>query len=194
MVKKRARISLGIAAILAASLCSAACLEVRDDGEIDGGAEGCDHCHATLGGAHAVHVDGSGAYSLEMGCADCHPVPDGWFVEGHLDAVVQVRFPEGTLATTGGLVPTWDGAVCAETYCHGASLAGGQYPLPRWTDSFPGGLVCDACHGNPPPDPHPAGDNCQACHDDAYAADGAHDPAAHPNGVVEAGMGDGAAL
>jgi predicted CxxxxCH...CXXCH cytochrome family protein len=175
------------AALLTVGLLAAACLEVRDDGAVDGGAEGCGYCHATLGGAHAVHNGGVVDGGATADCVDCHPVPADWFVEGHVDGVVDVRFPDGTLATTGGLSPTWDGAVCAQVYCHGATLAGAQYPLPRWTDSFPDGLACTACHGDPPPDPHPAGDDCAVCHGGAYGADGELDPSAHLNGVIEMG-------
>jgi predicted CxxxxCH...CXXCH cytochrome family protein len=177
--------------VLSVGLACASCLEVRDDGATDGG-EGCDFCHAELGGAHAVHVDAAGPYRLQLGCADCHPLPADWFVEGHLDAVVTVRFPAGSLATTGGLTPAWDGAVCSQVYCHGASLAGAQYPEPRWTEAFEGGLDCDACHGDPPPAPHPADDGCEECHGESYAESGGLDPDRHPNGVVEWGDdGDG---
>jgi predicted CxxxxCH...CXXCH cytochrome family protein len=120
-----------------------------------------------------------------MGCEGCHPLPAEWFVEGHLDAVVTVQFPSGSLAATGGLTPAWDGAVCSQVYCHGVSLDGAQYPEPRWTDTFEGGLDCVACHGQPPPTPHPADDECEECHEASYSESGGLDPDRHPNGVVE---------
>jgi len=183
MDKICALLLLGIAT--AATVCLTACLEVRDDGEVDGGAEGCDYCHGTLGGAHAVHVDGTGSYEAQLDCTECHPVPTDWFVSGHLDAVVQIQFPAGSLATTTGLEPTWDGAVCDQVYCHGATMPGAQYPQPVWTQSFPDGLACEACHGNPPQPPHPAGLDCEECHEAAYTESEQLDPGLHVNGVVE---------
>lgn len=175
--------------VLGVGFASTACLEVREDGAVDGGA-GCDFCHAELGGAHAVHVDAAGPFDLQLGCADCHPVPSDWFVEGHVDAVVAVLFPAGSLAATGGLTPGWDGATCSQVYCHGASLDGAQYPEPRWTDAFEDGLGCDACHGDPPPAPHPADGECQECHGASYSETGVLDPDVHLNGVVEWGDDD----
>jgi predicted CxxxxCH...CXXCH cytochrome family protein len=176
------------AAVCLAALATA-CLEVRDEHAADGGPQGCDYCHAELGGAHYVLLNGTGPLGTQLDCVECHPVPDDWFVPGHIDGVVDVRFPEGSLALTGGLDPQWDGALCTQTYCHGATMPGAAYPEPRWTDVFPEGLACDACHGDPPPGPHPIGEECQACHPAAYTAAGGLDPAVHLNGTVETDVG-----
>jgi predicted CxxxxCH...CXXCH cytochrome family protein len=173
-----------IGALFVSSVVLASCLQVRDDGAVAED-DGCDFCHPALGGAHAVHVDAAGPYAYRMGCLECHPVPADWFVDGHLDAVVGVRFRPGGLATTGGLEPGWDGASCDQVYCHGATYPGAQYPQPVWTESFPGGLSCHSCHGSPPQSPHPASVECEECHGAAYTESDQLDPAVHVNGEVE---------
>lgn len=169
-------------AMIGLGLAPAACLEVRDDGAVED--EGCDLCHADLGGAHAVHASNDVAAPTE--CADCHPVPESWFSDGHMDAVVDVLFPPDGLASADGATPAWDGAVCSGVYCHGATIAGAAYPVPRWTDQFEDGLACNACHGNPPPPPHTSGHECHECHESAYGGSGKMNPSVHLNGKVNA--------
>lgn len=170
--------------VLAVSLICSACLEVRDDGEIDDSDRGCAFCHPDLGGAHSAHLYGK-AYGLKMDCPDCHPSPSDWFVDGHIDAKVDVRFPQDGLAAAGGSSPVYDGVVCSDVYCHGASLTGAEYSEPVWLDNFSDGLECSACHGDPPPDPHVESNDCLSCHGAAYTEQGGLDSAVHIDGAVD---------
>ncbi|HEY6722602.1 MAG TPA: CxxxxCH/CxxCH domain-containing protein [Polyangiaceae bacterium] len=79
----------------------------------------------------------------------------------HIDARPAEVAPRG-VAQARGRAPAWDreSATCAQTWCHSPSSAGGSSP--RWTSAA--GLDCGACHGAPPPLPHPQAPNCEACH------------------------------
>lgn len=188
-------VSLALGALLA--IAPAACMEVLDDRENSAG-DGCGGCHSADGNSarHATHVLGEGAYGKEFACEECHPVPSELFAEGHVDAKVDVVFPEGGLARADGAEPTYLGyGRCEGVYCHGATLGGGNSPFPEgwgwgWFDSslseiFGDDIIsCGACHSIPPPSPHPSDDECKSCHEDAYD-DHALDPAFHINGEVD---------
>jgi predicted CxxxxCH...CXXCH cytochrome family protein len=168
----------------------AACMEVADDRGGDGGPEGCEMCHPRggLSAAHAAHIDGVGDYQKSYACAECHPAREEWFVDGHMDAVVDVAFPDDGLARARGGDPVWDGvSICAGVYCHGATLGGGTYTEPGWYDEpVVEGLSlvhCGSCHSLPPPDPHPNEGDCARCHEAAYNGDDL-DPAIHIDGQV----------
>jgi predicted CxxxxCH...CXXCH cytochrome family protein len=79
----------------------------------------------------------------------------------HIDARPAEVVLQG-VAQAMGRAPAWDreSATCAETWCHAPSNPAGNSP--RWTSTA--GLDCDACHGAPPPLPHPQAPNCEACH------------------------------
>jgi predicted CxxxxCH...CXXCH cytochrome family protein len=81
--------------------------------------------------------------------------------------VVQVTF--GTLAKTGGVVPTFNGTGCALTYCHGNFPNGAPAAVPAWTS---GPMTCTSCHGNPPStSEHNRGKHqvtCGNCHGAGY--------------------------
>jgi predicted CxxxxCH...CXXCH cytochrome family protein len=177
---------------LVALACAAltGCLEVRGQ-DADAGGDGCTMCHEmdVTSGAHTAHLADAGIWGgVGLACADCHPIPSDWFVEGHLNARVDVVFPDGGLATAGGAEPTYDGASCHEVYCHGGTLTGGNVEAPKWNE--PGPLTCGDCHGIPPLAPHTPDTGCAACHADAYA-DGGLDAEIHINGIVDFGQGDG---
>jgi hypothetical protein len=64
------------------------------------------------------------------------------------------NFSWGTLATTGGVIPTYSNGTCSN-YCHGATLSGGTDKTPSWnqTNYLPATLTpaaCATCHGFPP--------------------------------------------
>ena len=161
--------NLLVALLVFAGLAFSSCLKDRgDDIEADGGNQDCAHCHelppddAHMGcdschpfpvttGAHGVHIFG-GEHGQILECSDCHTIPQEWFDEGHLNAVVEVTFPEGIPVNDGSLDPHWDGYQCFDLYCHGASLTGGTDVAPHWNGAP---RECDSCHGNPPPSPHP---------------------------------------
>jgi len=183
-------------AVLSLALLLVCCLEARDEAEVDGG-EGCGRCHSEEGesAAHEVHVAGNGSFGRAMACGDCHVVPYGWFVEGHVDGIVQVEFVDGGLAYAGGMVPEWDGAKCTNVYCHGASLSGGTRVEPYWNgEGMEDGVTCGDCHGVPPPDPHPSSGTCSQCHATTYESDAGLDRQEHIDGEVDlGGAGDGGA-
>ncbi|MCK9460807.1 MAG: hypothetical protein M0R80_14305 [Proteobacteria bacterium] len=187
--------SLALGALLA--IAPAACMEVLDDRENDGGASdgACGQCHGAQGNsdAHAAHVSGNGTYGKAFACSECHPVPASGGYDGtHLNAAVDVVFPEGGLARADGAEPVWSSSsyTCAGVYCHGATLGGGTLTEPDWyagnlNESLGGpSIPCGSCHSIPPPSPHPSDDECKSCHEDAYN-DHALDPGFHINGEVD---------
>ena len=184
---------------------SQACLDVRSDdlepdGSVsDGDRESCKACHHSsdaeeltrCDGCHAVSPNTKGhpvhikwaASNQQATCVSCHVVPSKWFDDGHLDAVVQVVFQDGGLASTDGLTPSWDGSRCDDVYCHGASLRGGTNTAPLWDGA--GTVKCGDCHGNPPLGGHPDSTACESCHRAAYLEDGSQDETKHRNGRID---------
>jgi predicted CxxxxCH...CXXCH cytochrome family protein len=78
----------------------------------------------------------------------------------------------------------WNGATCASTYCHGATLgAGGSNQAPSWTGGS-AQAACGTCHGIPPPAPHTAATTCGDCHT-GYTATSVN-VALHLNGTIDA--------
>ncbi len=179
------------------------------NGVVDLGAAGCTSCHGdpsalnpapprgTNGetstaeravGAHQRHLVG-GAVRGAVGCDECHVVPKD---TSHVNGQVDVHW--GTLATSGGAAPVWDGTSCASTYCHGGTLAaGGTNTQPKWTQVDGSQAACGTCHGVPPPTTsgHPSVTGgvtaCASCHPATVKADGTIDLAGgkHMNGVLD---------
>jgi predicted CxxxxCH...CXXCH cytochrome family protein len=180
-------------AVLVASVCLAftGCLDVHSD-TVDAGGDDCTLCHALddiTSGAHVVHLSDAGQWGgVGLTCADCHVIPTDWFVEGHLNASVDVIFADGGLASTGGAEPYFDGASCYSVYCHGGTLTGGENQAPKWNATTH--VTCGDCHGIPPTEPHPAEAGCPTCHSAAYV-DGGLDLEAHLNGIVDFAAVDG---
>jgi predicted CxxxxCH...CXXCH cytochrome family protein len=154
-------------------------LALHVDGKLDVRPLSCNSCHGsaqndappagTQGetlttqravGAHQAHL-GTGTIAKPVGCNECHPVPSNL---GHENGSVQLAW--GTLATGNGTVtPAWNGATCASTYCHGATLAaGGTNQAPTWTKVDGTQDACGTCHGAPPPAPHSTSTGCGSCH------------------------------
>jgi len=113
-------------------------------------------------GAHQLHVR-DGLVRKALACSECHPVPKTVDEEGHV-APGGARMRWGPLAAARGAAPSWDRdtATCSSSYCHGATLKGGNLQRPVWTyDEVPAEMVtrsdrtCKGCHGYPPPSPHP---------------------------------------
>lgn len=149
-------------------------------------------------GAHRSHV-AAGATAPAFDCSVCHVKPANALAAGHVDGgLPEVTF--GGRATVGS-TPAWDRATrtCGNTYCHGATLAGGTNTRPVWTAVGQGQATCGTCHGLPPPAPHPsvAGGlaGCITCHPATVAATGALvSPASggkHLDGIVQATLGSG---
>ncbi len=115
-------------------------------------------------GAHEAHVFGTRLQS-PVACSECHQWPDSVDAEGHTDTPWPAEVRWGEIGATGGGSAPWDreAATCT-VYCHGATLAGGLLTAPEWTATDGAASQCGACHGNPPPPPHPQGAVCAECH------------------------------
>ena len=126
-------------------------------------------------GAHQLHLV-AGPFSSGIACGECHtPVTS----TAHSNGVADVAF--GVLARTGGAAPTWNGAGCAASYCHGNFKNGNTGYVPTWT--APSATTCGTCHGLPPGGTHPAGTACASCHT-GYTATTVN-LTTHLNGVID---------
>jgi predicted CxxxxCH...CXXCH cytochrome family protein len=177
----------------------------------------CDACHGTAGtspfksmagsanpanaivGAHTKHLGAAGQtnpFSADIACGECHSVPTTPVISGsHRNGATDISF--GTLAKTGGLTPTVSrdavsGAlVCSNTYCHGATLAGGTNRSPRWNQTdYLTAAGCGTCHGYPPATPAHSFSggptSCVVCHPHVNASGtGFTDVTKHINGSIE---------
>ncbi|MBI2375151.1 MAG: CxxxxCH/CxxCH domain-containing protein [Deltaproteobacteria bacterium] len=137
-------------------------------------------------GAHAAHA--ASTRSRPVDCEECHLAVDPNRIDaaGHFDSAPPAEVTFGALSRSDGAAPRLANGTCSSTYCHGATLPGGTTRNPSWTG---GDLSCDACHGNPPPDPaHGNGTatQCEACHPDTAGPNQtiAH-PAKHVDGVID---------
>ena len=138
-------------------------------------------------GAHQRHLLG-GNVRGPLACTDCHVVPADL---AHAGQPLQLTW--GSLARTGGAVPTWNGAsfTCAN-YCHGATLTGGSLTAPVWNKVDGSQAACGTCHGLPPAGAHPqvgsSLSGCATCHAETVTPDGAINVAGgkHVDGVLQA--------
>jgi predicted CxxxxCH...CXXCH cytochrome family protein len=124
-------------------------------------------------GAHTSHLT-DGTMRTAIGCDECHIVPTDPGDTGHID-VFPAEIDWGPLATVDNPGPSWNHGTetCTNTYCHGATLAGGTNKTPVWTLVNGTQAACGTCHGNPPPPPHTGNSDCHMCH--AGTVDGAGD-------------------
>ncbi len=136
-------------------------------------------------GAHQVHLVGS-ALRASLPCDACHTVPTDL---SHVNGVLDLTW--GTLAGTGGVVPTFNAANATCTnYCHGLPAWGGTNTAPVWT----GGATqaaCGTCHGIAPADgrhqvPEHTVVSCGACHGRGYSSTSVV-AATHVDGVKTVG-------
>lgn len=176
--------------------------ELHIDGKVDvTGDQPCDACHGSGGiaappldvggntetinrgvGAHRSHVEPS-TWRKNIDCAECHIVPQATLAVGHMDTPLPAEINFGTLAGSA----TWNGSGCSNTYCHGATLNGGNSTNPLWTQVDGSQGQCDSCHGAPPPAPHPSDADCGKCHDTMAAGGGLViiDPTRHIDGNLD---------
>ena len=109
-------------------------------------------------GAHTSHLAGIDSLTGALSCADCHGTVT-LNSAGHMNG--STTFAWSALATKNGtLTPTYNPAngSCANVYCHGAAMSGGDTSgsnrTPTWNVAFlPATLsaaACGACHGFPP--------------------------------------------
>ena len=133
-------------------------------------------------GAHQFHVNppSAGGFRGPILCNECHVVPTD-LAHATNPPANPVIF--GTLARTGGVNPTWNGATlgCSATYCHGNfgfNGVTGAAAIPLWTDVWGTATSpCLNCHGLPPTG-HPAlagtvtPATCNKCHPSTVNANG----------------------
>jgi predicted CxxxxCH...CXXCH cytochrome family protein len=100
---------------------------------------------------------------------------------GHIDTPLPAEMTWTGLA----MGSTWNGTTCT-SYCHGSTLnGGGTATSPVWTKVDGTQKTCTACHGNPPPAPHPANNQCTTCHADGGTGGTFVTPSQHIDGTVQ---------
>ncbi|MBW2730894.1 MAG: CxxxxCH/CxxCH domain-containing protein [Deltaproteobacteria bacterium] len=113
-------------------------------------------------GAHSAHLKTS-TWRAPVNCTDCHRVPNALFDTGHLGpAPAELSF--SALSRSDNATPSFDGTTCSGTYCHGATMTGGQHSAPTWTTVDGTQTTCTGCHGMPPAGTHPTSSACSVCH------------------------------
>jgi predicted CxxxxCH...CXXCH cytochrome family protein len=153
-------------------------------------------------GAHNGHLKGSLNYSAAMGCAVCHTTPASVNAAGHMDGTTQVDFPSGSLARSGGTIPSYTAAdgSCV-TYCHGAGFATGvkgSKTTPKWSDGAflsgtPSVAECGSCHAFPPATDDHAGLTqdlavCHTCHPNVNTDGSFVNKLLHMDGVIQSSV------
>lgn len=164
----------------------------------------CTSCHGlppsgaaypNTAAAHPSH----GTLNVADICGECHnglgTVSLDHFqrAKNHTPGVQPGAVQFGAFAQTGGLSPAFNetNKQCSNTYCHGATLAGGADKAPRWNDAaYLAATGCGTCHGFPPAIPAHAGVTaataCKTCHTHVNASNsGFSDLTKHINGEVE---------
>jgi predicted CxxxxCH...CXXCH cytochrome family protein len=139
-------------------------------------------------GAHQSHLRDAGIFRV-VECSDCHPVPAQTIAPGHANGTVELVFSGPAIA--GGATPTFDGTSCANTTCHkpdalrtGGTSTGGTHQTPVWTRVDGSQVNCYACHGFPPPAPHPQMFTCETCHQNYEGGGRFSRPELHVNGSI----------
>lgn len=187
---------------------------------------GCTTCHAqppsgstypNIAATHSAHVTASKVATMALACADCHTGLGSGTLDHYNRAKLRaasvqanpVAFSNSAIVAGTGTAPTYSGGAtgtCANTYCHGAKMPGGDVGgtarTPTWGATLlPANLAaasCTPCHGFPPSGhgltaqtTFPVGSNC-SCHSTisstgtTYATIFGSNKAQHINGSVEA--------
>jgi predicted CxxxxCH...CXXCH cytochrome family protein len=129
-------------------------------------------------GAHQAHL-AAGALAGAVACGECHAAVT---TLDHVDGIAAVAF--GTIATTNGAAPVWNGTTCAASYCHGQFPGGNLANAPTWTRADGTQAACGTCHGIPPATNHTTSTACGTCHD-GYTPTSVN-VATHVDGKVDA--------
>jgi predicted CxxxxCH...CXXCH cytochrome family protein len=208
-----------LAALAALALALAACGDARSVQEGSGGGA-CTSCHgdaarvgapgtdanlaaappreptgepAQVVGAHQAHLNPDPLAATPplrgpIACAECHQVPGN---ASHATTPPAQKVHFGTLATTGGVTPTWNGVhtptggintpTCSSVYCHGnftfGGVSGNAGNTPDWTVS--GQPACTTCHAMPPTGHFPLSGTVTAA-----TCNGCHSATVDPNGRI----------
>jgi predicted CxxxxCH...CXXCH cytochrome family protein len=133
-------------------------------------------------GAHQAHIaPGGTAWHKPVTCDECHKVPTAVSSTGHVDTPLPAELTFTSIAAGS----TWNSTSCT-SYCHGSTLAaGGTATSPIWTKVDGTQKTCTACHGNPPPAPHPQDSNCNNCHQDGGTGGTFTNAAQHIDGTTQ---------
>jgi len=168
-------------------------------------------------GAHTSHLTATDNLSTVLTCAACHGTVASVSAANHMNGTT--NFSWSTLATNNGaLTPSYNPAngQCANVYCHGASMPGGDTTgtnrTPTWNVPFLPATItaagCGTCHGFPPSvaSGHPSvtipagfpttatiGTTC-SCHTNINTAGNSYanifvTPSLHINGIVDVAAG-----
>jgi predicted CxxxxCH...CXXCH cytochrome family protein len=150
-------------------------------------------------GAHRAHLFGRTFISAPIACSVCHQVPADISSPGHIEhRPAEVTF--SGLALADGATPTWNGASCSTSYCHGggtklANDTAFQLRTPVWTQGT-SQAFCGSCNGIPPSTLAHAGvtfPDCARCHANTVGPSGTilisgpsgARTSAHINGAVD---------
>lgn len=123
-------------------------------------------------GAHQAHVQPSD-WHAEIGCAECHVVPEEVVDAGHFDTDLpaEVVWEEDAIALTFGGTPNYDYETnrCSEVYCHQVTLEPeDESDEPLWTQVDGTQTECGvSCHRLPPRVDHSPiieSADCSRCH------------------------------
>lgn len=138
-------------------------------------------------GAHQAHLAALHSIASPVACEECHKVPSKVSDPGHIDESPGAEVIMVGLAALGGLKPAYDpeSGTCSSVYCHGATLTSGSVKTPVWNDTSGAARQCGACHGLPPPPPHPPSTSCGACHQATAQGTTIKDTRFHINGKLE---------
>ena len=139
-------------------------------------------------GAHRSHLRAGdpSAWHREVICEDCHIVPSHYLDPEHIDTGLPAELTWGAVATEEMARPEFDGMVCSNVYCHGATLLpGGSNTTPNWTTVDGSQAACGTCHGLPPGGRHPARTDCASCHPTMNAAGVIIAPDQHIDGTLD---------
>jgi predicted CxxxxCH...CXXCH cytochrome family protein len=160
-------------------------------------------------GVHDAHLFGTTFRTAPIACSECHQSylsTDHPTLPGH-DPLSYDMVRWGPLAAASGSHPAWNAPfprnapltptldlTCSTTYCHGATLTGGNNTRPHWTTTAgfrtTSSLGCQSCHGDPPPTPEHTTStgalrtDCATCHT-GYTSSSVN-PDVHLNGAIEA--------
>ena len=183
-----------------------AAADFRDAGLPDAAVKNCVACHGSgtnsappkdVSGKSATTLRGVGAHQQHLGsstwrapvtCDHCHLVPKKVTDKGHIDTALPAEVTFFGLALANKAKPGWNGTACGGSYCHGATLSGGNATAPVWTKVDGTQAACGSCHGMPPNKKgHPASAKCSMCHDKVVDQNNKIiAPALHINGKLEA--------
>ena len=144
-------------------------------------------------GAHTAHV-GGGRVTAPLGCEACHLAPGPEAPLAHVDGETRVILGIAA-APTGTPRRGMPARPAATSTATARRSPADSSPRPVWTVVRPKGSPpdCGACHGAPPPPPHPARADCGTCHAGTIRAGTEREidvaGGRHLNGVVEAPQG-----